>query len=438
MHKYQDKAVEFALARPACNIFARPGKGKTRIALEIMASTSGRILIISPLFPAMTTWPRENEKWGYNFDMRLLHGAEKKEGREDVSIINYEGLLWLCEQSWVNEYTLIIYDEIHKMKAPGSRRFRKWRRLMPDFPYRLGLTGTPVGNKLLDLWAETYCIEAPDCSLGRTFSEFQQRYFLPHPYLRNVWTPQTDAENQIFDAIAPNALSLDFAADDEMPGLTHNGVFLELPDPVRRAYQDMKKDMMVHTDKGELVAAPNAAVASGKLRQIAAGKVYDVDGAVAELHKEKQVALRHIVEELQGDPVLIFFEFHHDLKGIRNALTGLYSSVPAIDGSTPAKSLSRIETRWNAGEIPVLAAHPKTAGSGVNLQDSGNTVIWYTMPWGLDVLEQGTGRVWRQGQKRSVMVHYLLVHDTIDEEVYDRVTRDKKAVQDNLYTRLTV
>jgi SNF2 family DNA or RNA helicase len=223
-----------------------------------------------------------------------------------------------------------------------------------------------------------------------------------------------------------------------MPGLTHNGVFLELPNPVRRAYQDMKQDMMVHTDKGELVAAPNVAVASGKLRQIAAGKVYDVAGAVAELHKEKQVALRHIVEELQGDPVLIFFEFRHDLKGIRNALTGLYSSVPAIDGSTPAKSLSRIADRWNAGEIPVLAAHPKTAGSGVNLQDSGNTVIWYTMPWSLEVLEQGTGRVWRQGQKRSVMVHYLLVHDTIDEEVYDRVTRDKKAVQDNLYTRLTV
>jgi len=428
-HHYQDQAIDFALDRPGCNLFARPGKGKTRIALETIEATGKRTLIVAPLFPALTVWRQEADKWGYNFNMRVLHGKEKKQGFEDVSVINYDGLAWLLKQpKLLKTYDYIIYDEVSKMKNPGTNRFRRWRKHMPTFDYRLGLTGTPMGNRLIDLWGEMFVVDLGD-SLGKTKYSFEAEFFIPHPYHHFVKTPRDDAQERIFELIKPNAMALDYMVD-EMPGLHHNAINLELPEAARKAYEEMKKSMMVGDTE---IMAVNAGVKSAKLRQIAAGSVYDSEGDVINLHKAKQTALRDLVDELQGDPLLLFFEFRHDLTAIKKVVG---DNVPVLNGDTKPSSMADIVAQWNRGEITVLACHPKTAGMGGNMQESGRNVCFYTLPWSLEDVEQGTDRVWRQGQKRDVIVHYLICVDTKDEDVFEAI-QNKQEDQDALFAHLT-
>ncbi len=414
LHGYQDDAIDFALSGPGKNLFARPGKGKTRVSLETIESTDKRTLVVAPLFPALTVWQQEAEKWGYNFNMRLLHGKEKKAGDEDVSIINYDGLPWLLkEPKLLATYDYIIYDEVSKMKNPGTNRFRRWRKHMPNFDYRLGLTGTPLGNHLLDLWAEMYCVDLGE-TLGRARSgrgNYQETYFVPHPYIPHVWEPKDDSRDIIFEKIKPNALALDYG-EDELPPLILNPIPIEMPKRAREAYEEMRKASMID---GTDVIAVNAGVRSQKLRQIAAGVVYDDNGDLLKLHKAKQAALRNVSEELQGDPLLIGFEFKHDLTAIRDALG---YEVPSLDGNTKPNDMVRLVGEWNDGALENLAGHPQTMGMGGNMQDSGSNVFLYTMPWSLELFEQIIDRVWRQGQKRRVTVHLPMVIGTKDYDVF--------------------
>ena len=430
-HGYQNDAVDFALSGPGKNLFARPGKGKTRVALETIEITNKRTLVVAPLFPALTVWQQEAEKWGYNFSMRLLHGKEKKPGTEDVSIINYEGLPWLLKNpKLLATYDYIIYDEISKMKNPGTNRFRRWRKSMPTFDYRLGLTGTPLGNHLLDLWAEMYCADLGE-TLGRARSgrgNYQETYFHPHPYIPHVWIPKDDSRDIIFEKIKPNALALDYG-ENELPPLILNPIPIEMPKAAREAYEEMRKASIID---GTDVIAVNAGVRSQKLRQIAAGVVYDDNGGLLKLHKAKQAALINVSDELQGDPLLIGFEFQHDLTAIRDALG---YAIPSLDGRTKAADMVRIVREWNAGFLEHLAGHPQTMGMGGNMQESGSNIFLYTMPWSLELFEQIIDRIWRQGQKRSVTVHLPMVVDTKDCEVFAALA-DKGDEQNALFEAL--
>lgn len=427
-HEYQNQAIDYIMHRYGVAIFARPGKGKTRIALEVIKRRNVRTLIIAPLFPALTVWTQEAEKWGYDFTIRVMHGKNKYVGDEQVSVINYDGLAWLLKhENLINSYDFIVYDELSKMKHPGSNRFRRWRKYMPTFKYRLGLTGTPLGNKLIDLWGEMYTVGL-DGPLGRTKEKFQIDYFIPHPNIKNVWEPRDDSKNDIFKKIKPYAMSLDYNAH-EMPSLTHNKIHIALPKNIIKIYEELKKSSVI---QGTEIMAVNAGVKSIKLRQIAAGAVYENDRTLLKLHSEKQQALSNLVNELQGDPILVFFEFKHDLDAIRNAFS---FKVPSLDGSTKPSEMIKIVNDWNAGKIQVLAAHPKTAGMGGNMQKSGCNVCFYTMPWSLEDVEQCIDRVWRQGQTRGVIVHYLMCEDTKDFDVFDSV-KQKSLIQNELFNVL--
>lgn len=422
---YQNKAIDFALDRPGAAIFARPGKGKTRIACEVIKETDLRTLIIAPKFPMLTTWPAEFKKWGYDFDYRILHGKDKKMGSEYVSIINYDALDWLGQQD-LSSYSMVVYDELSKLKDPGTTRFKRWRSKVSKFNYRLGLTGTPRGNHLKNLWGQMFCIDGGE-TLGRTMLNFKKEYFYPSFHNPHVIHPKEGASEDIYKKIAKNALALDFE-ENEMPPLTHNIIPLQLPREVRALYAQMREDSLVHdTD----IVAMNAGVRSAKLRQIAAGSVYDTDRRVVKMHNVKADALRNLCDELQGDPALIFFEFAHDLAAIRSVLG---DSVPSLDGHTKTSDMVSIVAQWNAGELPFLAAHPRTAGMGGNMQESGSNIIWYTSPWSLEMLEQGIGRIWRQGKVGGAIAHYLNIVGTKDDEVLEnwRTLQDEQNQMFNL------
>jgi superfamily II DNA or RNA helicase len=423
----QKHAVEFSLDRYYTNIFARPGKGKTRIGLEVIDQTGVRTLIVAPIFPAMTSWPSENKKWGYNFSMRFLHGKEKRMGTEDVTIINPEGLMWLKEQD-LSSYEFIVYDESHKFKNPGTSRFRKWRTMMNRFEYRMGLTGTPRGNHLLGLWGTNYVV---DCgkTLERTHQQFKERWFVPHPYIKQLWTPRDGVAEEMYTAIAPHSVALDFVKGDTTE-LTHNYIPIEMSPEARKIYNDMRNDSYTHDGA---VVASTAAVRSQKERQLASGKVYATDKSIIKVHTDKLDRLKALIAELQGAPMLVFYEFKHELESLKEEIPNL----TYVDASTPKDEVIRIVEDWNADKIEVLAGHPSILGIGGNMQFSScRDICFYTIPWSVDIIEQAYGRLWgRHGQDKDIIVHYLCCSDTKDDHVYNYVL-EQKGEQDKLFQTL--
>jgi len=415
MNPMQERMIDFALDMPHCAWFACPGMGKTRAALDVIAQTSGRTLVIAPKLVCLSVWPTENRKWGYDHSMRFLHGRDRHlRGRERVSLVNYDALPWLVEQMELERespYDLVIYDELSKLKNPEAKRFAAWEHVLGRFEYRLGMTGTPVGAHLKDLFGEMYVVDHGR-SLGSDYRRFLRQYFHENEYTYQL-EPYSDTEATLLDLIRPRAISFDID-DLDMPPLIHNPVSLELPGEVVRYYEELHEHSLVEDLD---VYAMNAAVRSGKKRQMASGTVIDMQGERKLLHDAKAERLAEIVAELQGRPVMVFFEFLHDYEAICKVL----GPTPALYGGTSTRDAVQHVEDWNAGRLPALALHPRSAAYGVNLQDSGSVIVWFTIPWSYEMVHQGTCRLWRQGQRNKVIVHYLIVAGTEDERVFDRV-----------------
>ncbi|MFA7333767.1 MAG: DEAD/DEAH box helicase [Kiritimatiellia bacterium] len=413
---HQNRAIDFALDRDSSNWFMPPGFGKTRSWLETIRHTGGRALVIAPKLVCLDTWPRENKKWGYNFTTRFLHGPQRHlRGREQISLINYEALPWLVDklqEQRVMPYDQVIFDEVSKMKNSGSVRGKAWQIIANRFDYRSGGTGTPVGAHLSDLFGEMLAVDGGE-SLGASREQFIRKHFFEDPYTRRL-EPYHDSEQVILDAIADRAISFDIN-DLSLPPITHIPHRLTMPDNVREQYVLMHEESAVEDLN---LYAVNAAVKSGKLRQMASGGVIDSNLDRRYLHTAKAEYLKQILDDHDGRPVMVFFEFKADYASLCNVLK---YDVPALHGATRAADGAKIVRDWNAGRLPVLALHPRSAAYGLNLQDSGNVIVWYTIPWSFEMLNQGTARLWRQGQKHKVMCYYLIVAETIDEDVYSRV-----------------
>ena len=424
-------AIDFALDRPSCAWFMPPGMGKTRGYLEVINETGDKTLVIAPKLICSDTWPREIKKWGYQLSHRFLHGTRKTlTGRlPDISLINPEAIPWLAEQLSERRrlpWKFVIYDELSKMKNIESKRGEAWAPFVPRFSYRLGGTGTPVGAHLKDLFGEMYCCDYGK-SLGTDYSRFLRRYFDENEYTRKL-EPYSDSEAEILKKIRPRAISFDIN-DLDLPPLAHFPTWLDMPNDVRQFYTRMHDESMV--EELEL-SAVNAAVRAGKLRQLASGGVIDDKKERKYLHDAKAARLREIVDEMQGQPIMVFFEFHSDYISICKMMG---YEVPALYGKTPHKEAQSTITRWNKGLLPMVALHPRSAGYGLNLQDSGHVIVWYTVPWSYELLHQGIARLWRQGQNNRVLVYYLLIEDTVDEIVYER-SRERAGLHDRVMEKL--
>lgn len=426
LSKNQNRAIDFSMERKGSAWFMPPGMGKTRSWLETIGERQGRTLVIAPKLVCMDTWPRENRKWGFNYPMRFLHGRERHlRGKELVSLINYEAIPWLVEKvrdgrkmPW--EY--VIFDELSKMKNTEAKRCVEWDSIAGRFPLKSGGTGTPVGAHLKDLFGEMYAVDGGR-SLGTDFTRFKREHFYECEYSRKL-EAYHDAEKLILDKIAPRAIAFDIN-DLDMPPIKHIPHYLKLPADVREYYEAMHDDSVV--EDLELYAV-NAAVRSGKLRQMASGGVLDTNKTLRRLHSTKAEHLKEIMEEHDGRPVMVFFEFRSDYESICRVLG---YEVPALHGRTRAKDAVKWVRQWNEGKLPVLGMHPRSAAYGLNLQDSGNVIVWYTVPWSFEMLNQGTMRLWRQGQQNKVLCYYLIVEKTVDEDVYERV-EERAATHDRV------
>lgn len=432
LSKNQKAAIDFHWENGNVAHFMPPGMGKTRTWLDIIHRTGDEALIFAPKLVCADTWPRENKKWGYDLPMRFLSGSREKHfrGREQISLVNPENAQWAVEklkEERKSRYKLLILDELSKWKNPASKRSEALQKIGSRFDYRIGGTGTPVGAHLHDLFGEILILD-DGRALGTDQERFLRRYFNHDQYTQQL-TPYSDSEQEIMDRLRDTAIAFDIN-DLDMPPLQHIPHYLDMPDEARRAYEDMHAESAV--EELDLYAV-NAAVRSGKLRQMASGGVVDMHGGRKYLHAAKAEHLRDILEENDGRPVLVFFEFVSDYVTICETLG---YAVPVLYGKTKQKDAKKWLHQWNTGRLPVFALHPRSAAYGLNMQDSGNIVVWYTVPWSYEMINQGIARLWRQGQRNKVKSYYLLVEETEDERVFAR-TEERKAMHDRIMEGLT-
>ncbi len=442
---YQKMIIDQHLDIARCATFAGMGTGKTVAtlsSLELMymcGHESRPALVLAPKRVAQSTWPDEAGKWSHlrNIQVQPILGsaAERKAALRNtnasVFTINYENIPWLLETlDGVWPFGTVVSDESTKLKGfrlrQGSLRARALAAIAHTKVNRwINLTGTPSPNGLVDLWGQTWFIDQ-GVRLGRSFNAFTQRWFqaIPGGDGYSQIRPMPFAQEQIQEKLSDICLSIDARDYFDIQAPIENTVYVELPARARQIYRDMEKEMFASISGNEIEAF-NAGAKASKCHQIANGAAYltpnadeDTTGPKqwVEVHNGKLQALESIIEEAAGMPVLVAYHFKSDLARLQRA-------IPR--GRVLDDSPQTIRD-WNAGKIPVLFAHPASAGHGLNLQDGGNIVAYFSIDWNLElhaqILERiGPTRQKQSGYDRPVFVHYILARDTVDEQIKDRL-----------------
>jgi SNF2 family DNA or RNA helicase len=437
-HGYQIRAEDFLFDNPESGAFLEPGLGKTGISLALIKrlKTQGGFrgaLVVAPLRPCYLVWPKEMRKWQdfKGLSYTILHGKDKDTDYlkdRDVYIINPEGLDWLLDKlygvrrdKW--PFNVLIVDESTKFKHPGSLRSRNLKTIARKIERKHLLTGTPAPNGLKDLFGQ-YLIMDEGKTFGTTKSDFEKRYFYKSGYMGKELKPLPRGQREIYSAMEDTAITM--RAEDylELPELIINKVEIELPPKAREYYNKIEKELLLKFKDGKVTAA-NAGVLSSKCRQIACGGVYldDEERTWKNLHTGKTEACFDLVEELQGNPALLAYEFRHDLDRLEKTFKG---GIPTIRSRMSMSRTQRIEADWNRGEIPLLFGQHTTIALGLNLQGAGNTIIVHTVPWSYETWYQLIRRIYRQGQKnKRVVVHALIAKKTVEEVVWQSLTEDE-------------
>lgn len=436
-HKYQSYATDFIISHPIAAVFLEMGLGKSIITLTAITKLKAedvicKVLVIAPLRVARDTWPSEIAKWDHlkNLDYAVAVGteAERKAAiRKDatVTIINRENVDWLINRSGLPfDFDMVVIDELSSFKSYGAKRFKALLKVRPFIKRIVGLTGTPSSNGLMDLWAEFRVLDFGK-RLGRYITRYRLSYFEPDK--RNAqmvfsYKPLPDAEKQIYEKISDITISMKSVDYLDMPECIINEVPVYMSSSEQSVYDDFREDMVTKL-KDDVIDAANAAVLSGKLLQMANGAVYDEEGFSHHIHDRKLDALEDLIEGANGKPVLVAYWFKHDLERIEARLKSLHIPYARLDKPDSIK-------RWNNGEVPVMLIHPASAGHGLNLQAGGSTLIWFGLTWSLELYQQTNARLWRQGQKETVVLHHIISRDTIDEDVMATLKRKEKVQSD--------
>ena len=421
--KYQFEAVKFILAHCNSGIFLDPGMGKTSTtltAVDLLKQKGAiqRVLIIAPIRPMYKVWPDEIKKWDHTRHLKytILHGDDKDKRLRDIAdiyLINPEGLKWFMNENGMEilKPDMLVIDESTKFKDYSTARFKLLKPYLRKFKWRLILTGEPAPNGYMDLFGQMYIVDEGN-SLGRYITHYRANFFFPTGYGGYEYKLQPGADKVIQEKIKPCVMRLSAEEHLDMPELIFNDIMVDLPDNVRQIYKSFEDDFIA-TIGDSTVISPNAAAVGSKCRQVANGGVYDEFHTSLHIHDVKTAALVDLVEQLQGNPLLVAYEFQHDLDRIKK----VFPDAPVLTGASGTK-LERMIDGFNNGNIPVLVGHPASAGHGLNLQAACHHVCFYGLTWDLDLYHQFYKRVWRQGQPSNrVFVHRILADKTLDRTV---------------------
>ena len=444
LHEYQEFCVEFIKEHKESMMILEMGLGKSVISLTAILDLMfdsfevNKVLCIAPLRVCQSVWPEEQENWEHAsfLQMSVITGNPKQRESAlntpaDVYVINRENVQWLTDyfekhrQPW--PFDMVVIDELSSFKNHQSKRWKALRKVRPYIKRIVGLTGTPASNGLMDLWAETYLIDQGE-RLGKFISNYRSRFFAEdgiNPYTGVVYSyrPLPGAEHTIHEKISDISVSMKALDWLDMPEQIFVNHYVEMDAAERRLYKDMKDELIVELE-GNVIDAANAGVLSGKLLQMANGAIYDDKKEAHHIHDRKLEMLGDLIEQANGQNVLVAYWFQFDHQRIVEYLTGL--------GYHPRDlKTERDIADWNAGKIQVALISPASAGHGLNIQKGGHILIWFSMIWSLEMYQQTNARLWRQGQKDVVTIHHILTRDSVDADVL-KALKEKNTTQQNL------
>ena len=431
-HKYQESAIDFIENNPVSALFLEMGLGKTVITLTaiqdlLKIGEVTKVLVVAPLRVARDVWPEEIEKWDHLRGLRYSVAIGTPEERRtalkadaDIYIINRENVRWLSQFIDVfGRFDMIVIDELSSFKNRDARRFKAMVQLRKKADRIVALTGTPSSNGLLDLWAE-YAVLDLGKRLGSSYYGFKDRFFYPDYQYSNGFShyvPKKYAEEEIYRLVEDISLSMRSLDYLDMPELIESEYPVRLSEAETGMHRIFRDDMYMELESGEKLSVANAKSMVTKLCQLANGTVYAPDGKAIEFHSKKLEALEDLIEAANGKPVLVAYYFRHDLERIEKMLTE--KKIRFMELKSPQSM-----KEWNEGKIQVGLIQPASAGHGVNLQSGGNTLIWYSLPWSLELYQQTNARLWRQGQKaETVIIRHIIARGTIDESVLAALKR---------------
>ena len=399
-----------------------------------------KVLVIAPLRVARETWPSEIQKWDHlkdSIDCSVIVGQKKDKvsainANSMIYVINRENVKWLVEYYENNglrwDFDCVVIDELSSFKNYQSQRFKYLRKIRPFVKRWIGLTGTPTSNGLMDLWAEIGILDG-GARLGRFIGRFREAYFKPgslNPSTGVVFSyvPRPGAEEQIYEKISDITISMKALDYLQMPECIYVNHEVEMDSRERKLYDQLKNDLIIPTEDGDIDAA-NAAALSNKLMQMSNGAVYDENKEARFIHNRKLEMLEDLIESANGQPVLVAYWFKHDRTRIQEYLAKAeYTDVRDLKNTEDIRD-------WNEGKIPIALIHPASAGHGLNIQEGGHILIWFGMTWSLELYQQTNARLWRQGQKETVTIHHIVTKNTVDEDVLSALA-SKDVTQEKL------
>ena len=426
--KYQGLALSFMRKHDRCALFLDMGLGKTVVTLTRIVELQlqrkiHKTLVIAPKRVAEDTWRREVRKWDHTRHLRVstvLGSAAERiralNADADLYVINRENVTWLVDRlgaEW--PYDMVVIDELSSFKSTQAKRWRSLKKVIKLSPYVVGLTGTPAANGYLDLWPEMYLIDGGE-ALGKTLTAYKNLYFYPGAHNGHViyeWKLRSGAQKHIDVKLRKSCLSMSKEDWLDLPPIVYNDILVRMDPDERKIYEKLEREKVLPLyesaiseleESDSAVVGTTAATLSGKLLQLANGAVYDDKSGVFHVHDKKLDALEELVES-SGSPLLVFYSYRHDVERIEKR----FPQAVRIGGTDTI-------SRWNSGKLPILLCHPASAGHGLNLQEGGHTVVWFGIPWSLELYQQANARLHRQGQEKSVIVHHIICENTLDEK----------------------
>lgn len=418
LHDYQKYGVDFIINNPIAALLLDCGLGKTVTTLtavnELMYERFevSKVLIIAPMRVGLSVWKQECEKWEHLKKLRCAIAIGSVSERDkalksdaDIYIINRENVEWLIANHSF-DFDMVVIDELSSFKSHQSKRFRALRKVRPKVQRIVGLTGTPAPNGLMDLWAQINILDMGE-RLGRYITHYRDEYFRPDKRNGAIvysYKALPDAEERIYEKISDICISMKACDYLEMPERIDNGVEVEMNEKEKAMYKKLETEMLLPFADGDIDAV-NAASLSNKLLQLANGAVYDENGNVKNIHSRKLDALEDLIESANGKPVLVFYNFKHDRDRIAERFK--------VREISTEKDISD----WNSKKIQIAIAHPASCGHGLNLQSGGSTIVWFGLNWSLELYQQANARLYRQGQKETVVIHHIITKGTVDENV---------------------
>lgn len=421
-YPHQRAGIDWIIEHPACALLWGMGTGKTVTTLTAVDQLlydyleDGPVLVIAPKRVAENTWSKEANKWEHLRHLRVSRVmGTVKERRDalaapaDLYVINRENVVWLVDevgQHW--PFPIVVIDELSSFKSNQAKRFRALRKVRGRIKRIIGLTGTPRPNGLEDLWPQMYLLDRGE-RLGRTLTEFRRRYLIPEKMNGHIvysYRPREGAEDEVYAKMSDICMSLRKEDVLQLPGQIYEDIELEAPPDLLKKYKKFERDKVLEClgSDGGIMAGTEAAL-TNKLLQFANGAIYDMDGNVHHIHDIKLDALEELIEAAGGDSVLVLYAYKHDAERIRQRI--------------PCRALDTPEDidAWNRGEVPVALAHPASIGHGLNLQNGGHILIWFGLPWSLELYQQANERLNRPGQTEVCRVYHLILKGTHDERV---------------------